>query len=1226
MLLVPVHLDALVLDSAQMVVEAVADFRRLPYCDGTQDLNPDVANISEEIVSQPFQNRNLPLNAGIHLHWSLPDALARSRHTSDGQDFPPAPNRWLITRCNAAGNVEKEWLVESDYLHPADKDLSDTTVTVPFRRGEPRPYRYMGRSFELSDGAKNPPGEYYPKLTAVGYGEPTFAAFYPNCHSVFGFYDPDLSAKSEGRRYYLIGWYSDPAKDFLGTFVKSLRPEVRTNEARKRALEQDFKWTLSVTEGQGFPVQMLCYASLELGKEESLKVDETVTVAVGNTGTEALSAYLAERISHQSKTKIEDQLEALQLSHKLEHRQLDVGAKFIESRHEKGFTAIPGGTLWSVRPEPKATSAADAGKADPEITLPPEIAPLLNTANDRQQEYDRAWREVESLRRQLFSDWYKYMLCAYPPDDARDAYPNIDEVESFIDKKVKALNQRVGEIGTASFKKDENGRIAASVDSPGAAAENLKKAINDLQTEMDKHLKDAAYRLKQVPGPRYWRPNEPVVLIAGPSAKPSERHGQDGRASDGLLETEIPGNPDLTNSDPTKIVVDSAFRLKVRETIAEIGNRPSKPFAFSTWTGQPWNPFLLEWEVEVFPVENKSNLNPATGSYASDFVADNYVVNENAVDLSIQEKRGATTPAANVYSGRSILTPHAGILLKNEIADYLNRGVLPPYFDLNKIPLANQRTYLDDHDVEPIKTWYEQTHASSLNTDENKAGDTAYTAIQAYATLKSLNCLSQSLGGFNEALLMHKQTMQLRIGDPLGFEDYQSFAASVSKAVNDSIYSAPEPLNDFNPIRSGAMKILQLRLVDTFGQIKDLDIKDVIMSEPMANSDDAFPVRLAPRLVQPARINFRWLAADSDEQEMNDHPATTPVCGWLLTSNLDNSVMIYDGGGKALGSLVMKDSDPSRPSWEPAPGGGPDAVNRIDGIKNQHLKKMAANIQKYGAAFLKDFTSAVDSAMENIEPENFAQHQDIALLMGRPVALVRASLNLELEGLPAYHQGWNEFRQDLQRDTRDDNAFSEVLFPIRLGEYKQFNDGTVGYWKDQKGDGYEGDTFYAPQSDDGAEETDSHLKNRIADPKTHKTDPMTIFQSVKKEPQLLSILMDPRGLVQATSGILPAKAVRIPPDQYADALQNIEITFLSAPILTGVGKMNLPLPVEAGYKWSWLQQNAPGSWTEVSTIGPVDPSARFSGPQEIREGWLKLSMDNGNPAGSTSATVTNSRR
>lgn len=156
-------------------------------------------------------------------------------------------------------------------------------------------------------------------------------------------------------------------------------------------------------------------------------------------------------------------------------------------------------------------------------------------------------------------------------------------------------------------------------------------------------------------------------------------------------------------------------------------------------------------------------------------------------------------------------------------------------------------------------------------------------------------------------------------------------------------------------------------------------------------------------------------------------------------------------------------------------------------------------------------------------------------------------------------------------------------------------------------------------------------------------------------------------------------------------MQAIEITFLSAPIITDAGKIHLPLPDEAGYQWSWLQQDIDENWAEVSShgilrketivasfgnraddvwndllkqgwvalidndptrasvtakdqrdnstldtvkdlteqiedlldrahIGPVDLAAKFSGPQEVREGWLKLS-----PAAPTK-TLSNSSK
>src|SRR5581483_8783360 len=202
--------------------------------------------------------------------------------------------------------------------------------------------------------------------------------------------------------------------------------------------------------------------------------------------------------------------------------------------------------------------------------------------------------------------------------------------------------------------------------------------------------------------------------------------------------------------------------------------------------------------------------------------------------------------------------------------------------------------------------------------------------------------------------------------------------------------------------------------------------------------------------------NLRWLSAAQDEQEMNDHPATTPICGWVLPNNLDSSLMIYDGDGKALGSINRN------AQWEPTPA-SPSPMQPSD-ISNSHLNKMVMTIIRLGADFLGHFISAIDNALEKIEPENYAQHQDLALLIGRPLALVRAALNLELQGLPTVHQGWEAFRQDLQRINRETSHFEHVEFPVHIGEYQQFNDGLVGYWK-EAGDAYEDDLFYAPQTD-----------------------------------------------------------------------------------------------------------------------------------------------------------------
>src|SRR5262245_53301900 len=135
-LLAPVHLDALAMPVSRSVVEPMADFTRLPYFDGERDINSGVPYLSEAILSQPFEDQNLHLPPGIHLHWILPQALTRGvlRQSEDSSPphtgkvagenplkseeqqvrFPRVPNRWLIRR-TLAGELQRQWVIESDF-------------------------------------------------------------------------------------------------------------------------------------------------------------------------------------------------------------------------------------------------------------------------------------------------------------------------------------------------------------------------------------------------------------------------------------------------------------------------------------------------------------------------------------------------------------------------------------------------------------------------------------------------------------------------------------------------------------------------------------------------------------------------------------------------------------------------------------------------------------------------------------------------------------------------------------------------------------------------------------------------------------------------------------------------------------------------------------------------------------------------------------------------------
>jgi hypothetical protein len=276
---------------------------------------------------------------------------------------------------------------------------------------------------------------------------------------------------------------------------------------------------------------------------------------------------------------------------------------------------------------------------------------------------------------------------------------------------------------------------------------------------------------------------------------------------------------------------------------------------------------------------------------------------------------------------------------------------------------------------------------------------------------------------------------------------------------------------------------------------------------------------------------------------------------------------------------------------------------RLSAIPNQHLRQLATYLSTFSqqnSGYWPDFLASLNYALENIEPASYAQHEALALLIGRPIAVVRASLSLQLQGKPALNQRWEALLSDMYDgflDGRVSNEFTNVDFPVRLGEYKQFNDGLVGYWIED-GDGYQDDKFYSSQAE------------YVKDPHiiTHQGKAITQNLTLTTTPMKLTMLVDPRGEVHATSGVLPTKRISIPPDQYAGILKKLSVTFMTAPVLTDQDGIRLNLPQESGYSWSWLARPSPSVWRETERIQATDNTLRFK-PQRLVGGWLKLTPE-----------------
>ncbi|PTL80854.1 hypothetical protein [Vitiosangium sp. GDMCC 1.1324] len=1167
LLVAPLHVDALFLRQRQAVVSATTHFTLLPYFDGEHGVHPEIPLLGERVAAEPFRPEHLLLESGIHLHWSMPAALTRasrwSRPEGVGMDalaLPPVPNRWLVTRGHASTNLpERQWIIESDYLHPVGARPSTPTTCYPMRDslGQPTggvPYRHMGRVLPLNDWLAGPsPGpEHYlsEPLTVRGFGEHTFAAFYPNCQGVFGFHDGEVSVPQLSNLFYEVyGWYANPEHDYLAVALRRAsraadRASLSPQELWQSVMD-DFRWTVvGALPRDLVPPRLTCRGRLDFDAHtrwDPPPPKGNATLTLGATAAEALASHLARSVStdSQQQAHLEEQLQAVVLSSALDDRHLDLAMKFKEARHAAGFVALPSEPMWTLR--------AASGQGEEAAPAWPDVASLLDGLNALQAEYNRARERVRSLRRQLATDWHHYQLALHP-DAPHDDRPNAMALRYFMERhSIPALRQLIDATGELRMPEPDSGQLPTAVGEAHSVAQRLVSRISALVAALARHDAEGggAYVLQVAAAPRFYRPTDPVILIAGEAARASNRY-----VSTAASVEVYPLLGDT--SGMSEAILPMALFRKLRPWRREgPGARP--------WTGEPWHPLLLEWEVELTPKDLGCNLSSPGEQYDPAFVMTNYVLRREAVDFAPRGTRPCTR-GAHVYKGSTVLTPHALGQMESQLDSYLSRVESDP----TQAPLSP---------------------------------DTRTRLREVVAQLRSgtLPCVTQALGGLNSALLMTGHTPQVPIADPLGFENDRDFARLVAEAVAGETHTVPLVANDFCPIRNGELHVRRLRILDTFGRAVNIDCHTLHGTRSFGGHsfEGAASLQLPPRLVQPARLDFRWRSADQGTREANAHPATTPVCGWVMANHLDRSLFCFDREGVALG-VIWVEAD-AVPRWRPAPGRQVSAESGggVSDVGDPTLRQFVRFLLRGSANYFHTFLADLEDAQNHIEPE----HPGEVLLSGQPLALVRASLHLELQGLPAMHQGLKELRESLLRSERETNGFTRVRFPIRLGEPDQLGDGLAVYWVEDGKGGYEDDAYVIPYYDPG---------DGSGTPQQKKCD--FLYQSVDAPPLAVTMLVDPRGAVHATSGIMPTKALRLPAQHWASVYERIAVEFTAAPVLTGrtenpvEGAIELPMGAVPGRAWTWLEAT-PEGWGR-RPVEAAQARVPFDAVTEIRDGWL----------------------
>ena len=1145
-------------------------------------------NISRGLDTSPLN----ALEAGVHIHWALPDALTNAAvdEQTTTIDFPAVPNRWLVTRVVVDGATPSltSWVVESDALS-ASSPSAPLFPTVALAPGtDDQDYAYVGRSTPLASYQPsvllNGPRTFMTatgaELSVVANGTPIFASYYPESRTAFGFVDPldDISGTAS-LMYVVTGWFDHTAND----------PATTGNN-----LQDTYQWQTEGDAAYTLYSGMVQDVAWDPDRDYVLSQPNQGAIAaeaaMGNTPIEAISAYFR-GLDKPDVQFFEQILCAFQegLLPRFTEQGPGVLARLAEALHNNGFQKIDAGQIYSI--------VAEVGDTEEEATdLPVPIAIALNQLNQAARTLEEAATAVESFQWAMFADWYRYF----------QASDNTDQIFN-----------HAADLYTAWTDTDPANSPKVRYDQAQAALTRQVDALTTL-------LADTPLILKPVPAPRYWRPTDPAVLLASQELQFPARHGSDGllacRATDQLVSTVTVGSAQINGSDFALACALPAAKLPYAPDCAALlmeacllntriaahrsgqneavltadlqalldgrqqaswtiaaGQAPS-PVELTWWGPQnPWLPLFLSWSVDFEPLQPTENTDGLT-PYPAELITAHYQV-DPATGSFVRYTPGVIDPGAlsfnQSWAGYSILSPTTADNLAAAIADYV-QGTPDP------------------------------------------------TLQQILGQLNQTLPLVQPLSGFTSGLLMQQQIPQLQIAVPSD-ADFSSTTLTgyAQEVVGPSYHVGPQFNWPYNPLRAGWLK-LSLEAVDTFGQRRRLDLSTTMAESMTAQGPDgplADVAYVAPRLAQPGRLLFEWISAGAGGlMEMNDHPAMSPVCGWLLPNHLEGGFFLYDGAGRPLGSLQLN-GDQSRVIWQSAPGNDATIDQDVDQALadvNPTFRALAVALAAATPAWFRRFSQAVDKVHGGISPEMLATNAGLPILIGRPVAVAQCALKLDMRGRTALDQRWTCLGDDGWTDT--DGGFQAVQYPVLLGDADDLDDGLIGFFGPSV-DGYDFSTFFT----DGASSED---QSGVVQPQqtTLLLQPSPTFdpkpQPMDERTTSVLLLIDPRAPVHATTGILPTESLQIPPDVAAAAVSQLEMSFLVAPILrpaslqivppenSVVGRLTLPIPREPGYAVSFLEQdkdeNGP-RWTTISDIGDPPGGAVWDyTPQTLTEGWLRL--------------------
>ncbi|HEX7537948.1 MAG TPA: hypothetical protein VF391_13210 [Dermatophilaceae bacterium] len=627
------------------------------------------------------------------------------------------------------------------------------------------------------------------------------------------------------------------------------------------------------------------------------------------------------------------------------------------------------------------------------------------------------------------------------------------------------------------------------------------------------------------------------------------------------------GAPAYASTMTGRLVADELRRFSLVQGV------DASPVAVTTWA-QPWIPMWLEWEAET--------------ALADRF--DGWTL--GAVDLE--------PPAADA-------TPVSPDPVVRKIT--------------GRAPLhAGTATVL----AKSIEEWAKAEDAlDKLNQGE--ADETTEALLSGLAdAVEQLDIVTAGLDG------MRDQLLGLPVDDGL-----------VRPRV-DGALAAVTPTGPPQLLVAGSMRLTRARIVDAFGRTLDVPVEVAQVPArdevpPAADEGTAAALRIHPRIPRPSRWLFRLVdAADLSDaareatiDQSDPLQVVNPVAGFLLPDHIDEALELFDVAGQPLGQLMGAPVG-GGVMWEIAPGRqGPADSGPLHDLAGAQLLlgHVAAGMvaadavarkglpvgDGQGESALAALLRAIDSTLWTVDTFASMGTEHIAGLVGRPIAVVRATLRLDvdddLDELDLSDETVRLAREAAYR------GLADRAFPVRIGELTRSDDGTLAFFVDDDYttvhvvDRVVRDAALATSPWEGqlgrfGESNTMPAERAITHPYIVADDELHVHPGQVVH---LTILMHPAGKVHLTSGVLPRKDLALARDWVRPGLSVIAPSARIGPVLLDPRQVRLPKISAFGADQLWTRRDTPSTWKDDPILAATQTALLPDLPHQIEEGYIRIS-------------------